>query len=79
MTGWFKSNFKTVRKDGFNQTNDVVGISYEVQTSVGAEGDKYVGLGKMHGESTSLTSLGEMTLTDNGFTYPQSDLSVRKI
>ena len=59
--------------------NNDVGISYEVQTSVGAEGDEYVGLGKMLGESTSLTSLGEMTLTDDGFTYPQSGLSVRKI
>ena len=44
--------------------------------SVGAKCDEYVGLGKMLGESTSLTSLGEMTLADDGFTDPQSGLSV---
>ena len=31
------------------------------------------------GESTSFTSLGEMPLTDNGFTYPQSDVGVEII
>ena len=63
----------------YHHINNVVGISYEVQTSVGAEGDEYVGLGKMLGESTSLTSLtslGEMALADDGFTDPQSGLSV---
>ena len=38
--------------------NNVVGISFEVQMHVGAVGDKYVGLGQLLGESTSLTSLG---------------------
>ena len=59
----------------------MVGISYDVHASVGAEGDEYGGLGKLLGESTSLTSLtslGEMALADDGFTDPQSDLSVYK-